>query len=260
MTWNPVTGCRYNCPYCYAKKIAERFGGASETHSNETVGVECQWYTESDGKIHELEEPIYDMDRGCNAPYPFEFDSTFHKYRLTEPLKNKTPQNIFVCSMAELFGDWVPQSWQVEVFNACLKAPQHNYLFLTKNPYMYYCLADNGLMPRRFWYGLTVNKQEDNNKMLTMIFGWGGNKFLSIEPLQEEFSMSQLSNIKFFNWVIIGAETGNRKCKVTPKIEWIDKITTECIENNIPVFMKNSLVSIMGEENMLRQMPKGLTK
>lgn len=26
-TWNPITGCRNNCWYCYAKKIAMRFSG-----------------------------------------------------------------------------------------------------------------------------------------------------------------------------------------------------------------------------------------
>lgn len=25
-TWNPVTGCRHGCEYCYARRIAERFG------------------------------------------------------------------------------------------------------------------------------------------------------------------------------------------------------------------------------------------
>jgi len=24
-SWNPVTGCLHNCPYCYARDIAERF-------------------------------------------------------------------------------------------------------------------------------------------------------------------------------------------------------------------------------------------
>jgi protein gp37 len=24
-TWNPVTGCLHDCPYCYARRIAERF-------------------------------------------------------------------------------------------------------------------------------------------------------------------------------------------------------------------------------------------
>ena len=26
-SWNPVTGCRHNCNYCYAQKIAGRFAG-----------------------------------------------------------------------------------------------------------------------------------------------------------------------------------------------------------------------------------------
>lgn len=25
-TWNPITGCRHGCDYCYAKKICERYG------------------------------------------------------------------------------------------------------------------------------------------------------------------------------------------------------------------------------------------
>jgi len=28
-TWNPVTGCEHNCPYCYARDIAERFAGGA---------------------------------------------------------------------------------------------------------------------------------------------------------------------------------------------------------------------------------------
>jgi len=26
VTWNPITGCLHGCPYCYARRIAERFG------------------------------------------------------------------------------------------------------------------------------------------------------------------------------------------------------------------------------------------
>ena len=32
-------------------------------------------------------------------------------YILNEPAQIKKPQNIFVCSMADLFGDWVPDVW-----------------------------------------------------------------------------------------------------------------------------------------------------
>lgn len=47
-------------------------------------------------------------------------------------------------------------------------------------------------------------------------------------------------------WIIIGAETGNRKGRVKPEREWIDHIVKNADENGIPVFMKESLREIMG--------------
>lgn len=62
----------------------------------------------------------------------------------------------------------------------------------------------------------------------------------------------------YHSWVIIGAETGNRKGKVIPKKEWIESIVASCIENNVPIFMKNSLKEIWGEE-LIQEFPKELT-
>ena len=30
MSWNPVTGCRHGCPYCYARRTAHRFDAGLE--------------------------------------------------------------------------------------------------------------------------------------------------------------------------------------------------------------------------------------
>ena len=82
--------------------------------------------------------------------------------------------------------------------------------------------------------------------------------FLSIEPLQEDINVdSNGSLLKKVDWVIIGAETGNRKEKVVPDKKWITDIVSVCKdkERPIPVFMKDSLVPIVGEENMLREFP-----
>lgn len=38
------------------------------------------------------------------------------------------------------------------------------------------------------------------------------------------------------------------------------KIVDIAQEHKIPVFMKDSLIPIVGEENMLREFPKGLMK
>ena len=33
-TWNPVTGCYHGCEYCYARRIACRFGDFSTIDGN----------------------------------------------------------------------------------------------------------------------------------------------------------------------------------------------------------------------------------
>ena len=37
MSWNPVTGCRHGCPYCYARRTAHRFDAGLEDSA--AVGV-----------------------------------------------------------------------------------------------------------------------------------------------------------------------------------------------------------------------------
>lgn len=253
-TWNPVTGCFHNCEYCYARGIAHRFGGASETHNNETCN-ECQWFTEAEGKIHELDEPVYDYDRQHYAPYPFEFDPTLHRYRLDEYEKKKG-RTIFVCSMSDLFGSWVPDSWIEEVFAACKKAPQHRYLFLTKNPNRYIELAKKGLLPQsdNMWYGYSATRQSELWTFKHADECPAIHLFVSIEPILEPIVPGFSSHCPA-DWVIIGAETGHRKAKVTPVRKWIEQIEMECEYSGRPLFMKDSLAPIVGEKNMRREFP-----
>ena len=277
-TWNPVTGCLHGCEYCYARRIAERFGGASETHNNECCH-ECQWITEGTGEIHELDEPIYDYDHGRNAPYPFDFDPTLHRYRLDEPRRWTKPRTIFVCSMADLMGEWVPSPWKQDVIAACKAAPQHRYMFLTKNPYGYdiWPTKERPIEHRfdqdNFWLGCSMTGMEDLSRYDghygRYLYAMGGNmipgkshRFVSIEPiltdvmelpgyhsgytaLREEISSRYAGCIE---WVIIGAETGNRKGKVAPERNWIEKIVNCCDKAGKPVFMKDSLRAMMGDD------------
>lgn len=237
-TWNPVTGCLHRCEYCYARGIANRFGfGAYEPNIDERV----------------LIEPA--VSAGKKVPYPFNFEPTFHKYRLNE-YRNKKGRNIFVCSMADLFGDWVPDEWINEVFKACESAPQHNYLFLSKNPERYakYSLpCDNYL-----WYGTSVCKKEDISKCKYLPLG--GKKFVSIEPILEDLDIidSLLIN-NYADWAIVGAETGRRKNKVVPERKWIENVVNECREWSIPVFMKSSLTDIWGEP-LIQEFPEELKR
>lgn len=245
-TWNPVTGCFHDCEYCYARRIAERFKPFDLPHLTEKGVYE---------RRNVLYTPIItackdEKKRVC--AYPYAFEPTFHAYRLGEYEKKKG-RTIFVCSMADLFGAWVPDSWIEEVFAACEKAPQHRYLFLTKNPQRYIDLARAGKLPAKdnMWYGATATTPDEQ-------FFWGGawHTFVSIEPILRDYTgeIGEMCDT-FAQWVIVGAETGKRKGKVTPEKSWIDAITKTCIEKNICLFMKDSLIPIVGEENMFRELP-----
>lgn len=245
MTWNPVTGCLHECEYCYAKKIANRFGKFYGSfclvpHKEKNVGT-------LGNPLFELNEKRYLHKNNAKPqylPYPFSFKPTLHRYRLDEPKCKTKGRTIFVCSMADLFGEWVPDSWIQAVFEACEAAPQHRYLFLTKNGQRY---EQIGLCPNRknFWYGTT---RTGANPDLECGASDNDHTFLSIEPLLAPLDKSTLNAIEYWGWVIIGAETGNRKNKVIPKKEWVDEIIKACRGAGVPVFLKTSLLEVMEGE------------
>lgn len=257
-SWNPVTGCLHGCQYCYAKRIAERFGLKYAPKLGDS-GMEgaCKYDTEELGQdtMLELEKPYVDRD-GVKSPYPMAFLPTFHKYRLGIPQSWKQPKTIFVCSMADLFGDWVPDEWIERVFQACIEAPQHHYFFLTKNPKRYERLHEAGKLSieglnglRSAWFGTSVTKAGD-----PIFFGDSSVRtFLSIEPIHGSFK--DAGDITSVDWAIIGAETGSKKEKIVPEKKWVTEIAERCHSWDIAVFMKESLRGIMGED-FIQEFPK----
>lgn len=53
---------------------------------------------------------------------------------LTQPLRWRRPRMIFVCSMTDLFGSWVPDDAIDAVFAVMALCPQHTFQVLTKRP------------------------------------------------------------------------------------------------------------------------------
>ncbi len=51
---------------------------------------------------------------------------------LTQPLRWRKPRKIFVCSMTDLFADFVPDAWIDRVFAVMALAPWHTFQVLTK--------------------------------------------------------------------------------------------------------------------------------
>lgn len=250
-TWNPITGCRHDCAYCYARRMASRFSGDVRLNKMAKTDYQVEEAADGTGTLYYLDKPMLN-ETEKPLVYPFGFEPTFHRYRMGTLDKLKMGNNIFVGAMADVFGAWVPDPWIMDVFTECIKHPVHNYLFLTKNPKRYIELVKAGKLPQKdnMWYGSTVTAMEEYFSSKKTF-----NTFLSIEPMLFPISPSTISDVK---WIIIGAETGNRKDKVMPGREWIEDIVKWCDILGIPVFMKDSLIPIVGEDNMRRDFPEQL--
>lgn len=95
-TFNPVTGCKHGCDYCWARRMAE---GRLKTSPRYQGGFHI---------------------------------ARFHEDELKE--KFKPTEFVFVCSMGDLFGRWVPFEWQDKIILHTMGFPDTHFLFLTKNP------------------------------------------------------------------------------------------------------------------------------
>ena len=67
-------------------------------------------------------------------------------------------------------------------------------------------------------------------------------------------------DLNVIGWVVIGTETGNRKGKITSDKTWILNITKQAEKKGIPVFMKSSLLNIVGSENLKQELPASFCK
>lgn len=237
-SWNPVTGCLHDCEYCYARGIANRFNGGFDFKAR---GIFLPEYNES---IFVVDNPGRLQD-GKKAVYPFGFSPTLRLDRLNVPESWTQPRTIFVCSMADLFGEWVPDEWIKAVFDACDKAPQHRYLFLTKNPARYISMSEKGMLPSKHWYGYSATTDDDLWTFHHADDCPVKNLFVSVEPIHDRL-ITPFSTHCPADWVIIGAETGNCKNKIIPKRSWITEIADHCEMMSIPVFMKESVKELMG--------------
>ena len=234
--WNPVTGCLYDCAYCIAREQSKHQCGDSRLH----MTTAKRW---KDTDIFYLDKPFAARNNRFLA-YPYGYAPTFHEYRMGNLAVRKVGAKILVCSMGELFGDWVPDELISMVFAECEKYPQHTYFFLTKNPLRYLHLAETGKLPKRenMWYGTSVPTDATE-----YFFGEGYNVFLDIEPMLTDFSGGK--DI-WANWVIVGAESKARKAPVAPQREWVEHVAQACEKQNIPIFMRNNLSELMGPDFM----------
>ena len=202
--------------------------------------------------------PVIGCRNNCEYCYArimndrFKFIGGFNKPEWREKSFNKKfpkrPQRIFVGSMSEI-AHWEAK-WMNKVIFKIFEYPQHTFQFLTKFPGVY----SKWEFPDNCWLGVTVTKNE-------RIYSIGKHKskirFLSVEPLLEEIDIGTIDDFEP-NWIIVGAETGNREEKVIPKKEWVDVIIGFCNRTGVPLYLKDSLKDICPVE--IKEFPKEVNK
>lgn len=196
-SWNPITGCDHGCDYCYARDIANRFYGE--------LG----------------------------------FAPALHPDRLLIPGNHNGPgkQNnrVFTCSMADLFGAWVPREWIEAVLEVCAETPAFDFLLLTKNPKRLTEFA----FPRNCWVGTTTDTQQ-RMKAAERIFQDvdASVKWVSVEPMLEPVLPASAES---FDWYVIGGATPNTKQSgFVPPYEWVFRLALAASDAGKKIFIKTN--------------------
>ena len=163
-------------------------------------------------------------------------------------MEKERPQNFFLTGMSD-FSGWKPE-WRDEVFEKIAQNPQHQYLFLTKRPEQIpfsTALANT-------WFGVTVTSSKESDRIQALRDNiHGGHYHVTFEPMFDDVGEVDLSGIE---WIVIGTETGRRKGRTISKQEWVWSLTEQAHALGIPVFMKEDLLPILGEENMVQELPQ----
>lgn len=198
-TWNPVTGCvkvSPGCKNCYAERQSERL---------KKMGVK---------------------------KYQYAFTPTLHWECLTEPLVWGKACRVFVCSMSDLFQDYVPDAFIYEVMRAIRMASQHQFQVLTKRAERMYEYFLQGPPPRNCWLGVSVEDQERLCRADWLVKTPAAVRFLSVEPM-----LGPVRDIpEGVHWVICGGESGPKARPMDPR--WARDLRDECLDKGIPFFFK----------------------
>lgn len=224
-SWNPVTGCLHGCDYCYAREIAN----SNRAAATYPVGFTPLFHSER-------------LDAPANTSIPMQYRDDDHRPCGKGDCKICAYRRVFVCSMADLYGRWVPDEWIEKVHASMLRSPQWQYILLTKFPARYVGLE----LPDGAWVGTSVDEQKRVRLAQDAFAKLPDNviKWLSLEPLREPLQFDDLS---MFDWVVIGAQTASTQPDgfhpaFAPEFDWVVDIYLKAREAGCQVHFKPNIM------------------
>lgn len=229
----------------------------------------CQWEM-PDGKIAECYAKTV-AERVAQRAYPKGFEAHyFHPSRLNEPLKMREPAGIFLDSMSDLMGHWVPDEEIHQVLEVCRQAHWHTFFLLTKNAprLLNFEFPDNVWVgvssPPDWMFGKHLSRQQQNRmlhrtlKVLSEVKAKV--RWISAEPLSWDCSDIFAEHPNAVQWVVIGAAS-NGPTEYPPDPITVASLLTVLDEQSIPVFYKGNMRTLqMATDDWREEFPDDLYK
>jgi protein gp37 len=183
---------------------------------------------------------------------------------LTAPLRWRKPRMIFVCSMSDLFADFVKDEWIDRVFAVMALAPQHTFQVLTKRAERMREYVSDRLRPSfisakglsmvpgaeiekspawnmrwplsNVWLGVSCERQPEWDERKEHLRATpAAVHFASFEPLLGSIiERRPLSD--YIQWAIVGGESGPDARPMHP--DWARALRDQCAASGVPFFFK----------------------
>ena len=162
--------------------------------------------------------------------------------------RKRVPKRIFVCSMTDWCGDWIPREWQYEMLQAMDRADNQTFMLLTKRANILIEVLDSWLRGKRYapqniWFGVSVENQSTANARLPYLAELGdrlkANIFVSFEPLLAPVVLGDYA--KYIDLAIVGAESGKNARPMNE--DWVRSLRDEVKAANKLFFYKQNFVN-----------------
>jgi protein gp37 len=180
---------------------------------------------------------------------------------LAAPLSWRKPRRIFVCSMSDLFGDWVTDSEIESVWDVMVKATWHTFQVLTKRPERMRAWvnkhAESGGLgwPRKhIWIGTSVESQDVYERVGVLVDTPAAVRFLSCEPLLGPLFIEP-EHMMGLDWLIVGGESGPHARPMN--LDWARSLVAQCRTAPVAAFVKQLGAKPLGRTVVFEQTAPG---